>query len=53
MQECAAGLIRVRRTGGGLALAAPPLHRSGPVGELRATVVAALALEEGEVTATA
>jgi PhzF family phenazine biosynthesis protein len=54
VQECAAGLIRVRRTGGGLAFAAPPLRRSGPVcGELRAAVVAALALDEGEITATA
>ena len=31
VQECAAGLIRVRRTPDGLAFAAPPLLRSGPV----------------------
>ena len=31
IQECAAGLVRVRRTGDGLAFAAPPLLRSGPV----------------------
>jgi PhzF family phenazine biosynthesis protein len=31
VQECAAGLIRIRRTGDGLAFAAPPLIRSGPV----------------------
>jgi PhzF family phenazine biosynthesis protein len=31
VQECGAGLIRVRRTEGGLAFAAPPLVRSGPV----------------------
>jgi len=31
VQECAAGLIRVRRDGGTLAFAAPPQVRSGPV----------------------
>jgi PhzF family phenazine biosynthesis protein len=31
VQECGAGLIELRRTGGGLAFAAPPLIRSGPV----------------------
>jgi PhzF family phenazine biosynthesis protein len=31
VQECDAGLIRVRRTAAGLAFAAPPLIRSGPV----------------------
>ncbi|GAA2686310.1 MULTISPECIES: PhzF family phenazine biosynthesis protein [Actinosynnema] len=36
-QECEAGLVRVRRTEGGLAFAAPPLTRSGPVdADLRA-----------------
>src|SRR3954447_17087768 len=30
-QECAAGLVTVRRTADGLAFAAPPLMRSGPV----------------------
>jgi PhzF family phenazine biosynthesis protein len=33
VQECAAGLIRIRRTDAGLAFAAPPLLRSGPVEE--------------------
>ncbi|WP_113702883.1 PhzF family phenazine biosynthesis protein [Nonomuraea lactucae] len=33
VQECGAGLVRVRETGGGLAFAAPPLTRSGPVEE--------------------
>jgi PhzF family phenazine biosynthesis protein len=33
VQECAAGLIRVRRTADGLGFAAPPLIRSGPVDE--------------------
>jgi PhzF family phenazine biosynthesis protein len=31
VQECAAGLIPIRRTSDGLAFAAPPLRRSGPV----------------------
>ena len=33
VQECAAGLVRLRRTDAGLAFAAPPLIRSGPVDE--------------------
>jgi PhzF family phenazine biosynthesis protein len=33
VQQCAAGLVRVRRTPDGLAFAAPPLLRSGPVDE--------------------
>ena len=33
VQECAAGLVPVRRTPAGLAFAAPPLVRSGPVQE--------------------
>ena len=33
VQECAAGLVRIRRTADGLAFAAPPLIRSGPVDE--------------------
>jgi PhzF family phenazine biosynthesis protein len=33
VQECAAGLVRVRRTADGLAFAAPALVRSGPVDE--------------------
>ena len=31
VQECAAGLIRIRRDGNRLAFAAPPLRRTGPV----------------------
>ncbi len=54
VQECVSGLIRVRRTSGGLAFAAPPLVRSGNVTrELRAEVVAALALDECEIRAMA
>jgi PhzF family phenazine biosynthesis protein len=33
VQQCAAGLITIRRTPAGLAFAAPPLVRSGPVDE--------------------
>ncbi|WP_084963778.1 PhzF family phenazine biosynthesis protein [Thermoactinospora rubra] len=33
VQECGVGLVRVRRTGTGLAFAAPPLLREGPVEE--------------------
>jgi PhzF family phenazine biosynthesis protein len=40
VQECAAGLITVRRTEVGLAFAAPPLVRSGPVDEQIAERVA-------------
>ena len=41
VQECGAGLVRVRRTGTGLAFAAPPLIRSGPVEDALAERVAA------------
>jgi predicted PhzF superfamily epimerase YddE/YHI9 len=59
VQECEAGLIRVRRMPTGLAFAAPPLRRSGPVEELlvqrtaemmgidRTTVVAAEWVDNG------
>ena len=33
VQQCAIGLVRVKRDGSRLAFAAPPLKRSGPVGE--------------------
>lgn len=33
VQECGAGLVRVKHDGGRLAFAAPPLTRSGPVSE--------------------
>jgi PhzF family phenazine biosynthesis protein len=33
VQECGAGLVQVKRDGGQLAFAAPPLTRSGPVDE--------------------
>jgi PhzF family phenazine biosynthesis protein len=42
VQECAAGLIPIRRTADGLAFAAPPLVRSGPVEEPLAEHIAAV-----------
>jgi len=53
MQECGAGLVPVRRTEGGLAFAAPPLLRSGPVEhELAAHVVDVLGIDPARVLDT-
>lgn len=53
VQECAAGLIRVRMTEGQLAFAAPPLTRSGPPDDYtRRHVVAALGLGDSDVVDT-
>jgi PhzF family phenazine biosynthesis protein len=41
VQECGAGLVRVKRDGGRLAFAAPPLTRSGPVAEADMEQIAA------------
>jgi PhzF family phenazine biosynthesis protein len=50
VQECPAGLVEVRRTEAGLAFAAPPVLRSGPVEEdLLADTVAALGIERDAV----
>ena len=50
VQECAAGLVEVRRSDEGLAFAAPPLVRSGPVEpDLLAHVTEVLGLDPGEV----
>ncbi len=50
VQECAAGLVPVRRTHHGLAFAAPPLVRSGPLEpEVHDGVVAALGLAASQV----
>jgi PhzF family phenazine biosynthesis protein len=50
VQQCGIGLVRVRRDGGRLAFAAPPLKRSGPVEpELHAQVLRALRVEADEV----
>ena len=50
VQQCAVGLIRVRRAGARLAFAAPPRLRSGPLeGELLGRIVAALALRQQDI----
>ncbi len=50
VQECAAGLISIRSTDDGLAFAAPPLVRSGPVdAELVARLAAMLRIDPGEI----
>jgi PhzF family phenazine biosynthesis protein len=47
VQECGAGLVRVKRDDGRLAFAAPPLTRFGPVdGTIRRRIAAALGLAE-------
>jgi PhzF family phenazine biosynthesis protein len=42
VQECAAGLVRIRRGDAGLAFAAPPLLRDGPVDEALVRQIATL-----------
>jgi PhzF family phenazine biosynthesis protein len=50
VQECGAGLVRVRRTEDGLAFAAPPLLRGGPVQEtLVAEIAAVLAIDRSAI----
>jgi PhzF family phenazine biosynthesis protein len=50
VQECGAGPIQIRQTGDGLAFAAPPLVRSGPVEEpLVQHVAAALGIERAAI----
>ena len=50
VQECGAGLVPVRRTEAGLAFAAPPLLRSGPVDEsLVEHVAGVLRIERGDI----
>ncbi|MDX6634565.1 MAG: hypothetical protein QOF06_768 [Solirubrobacterales bacterium] len=52
VQECEAGLIRIRREEGRLAFVAPPLVRSGPASEEEAAkVAAALDLDPEEIVA--
>ena len=52
VQECAAGLVTVRRTGDGLAFAAPPLVRGGAVEEpLVARIAAVLGIGRDEIVA--
>ncbi len=50
VQECAAGLVTVRRTDGRLAFAAPPLIRSGEVDEkLIGEIAGALGISRAEI----
>jgi PhzF family phenazine biosynthesis protein len=50
VQECGAGLVRIRRIDGRLAFAGPPLLRSGPVDEaLVAHVATVLDIERGQI----
>jgi PhzF family phenazine biosynthesis protein len=50
LQECGAGLVAVRRTPDGLAFAAPPLLRAGPVEEsLIGHVASVLRIERAEI----
>jgi PhzF family phenazine biosynthesis protein len=50
VQECEAGLVRLRRDGDLISLAAPPLVRSGPVTESDlADIARALRLTRGEI----
>jgi PhzF family phenazine biosynthesis protein len=52
VQECDAGAVPIRRTDDGLAFAAPPLVRSGPVEEeLVGHVAGALGLERDQILA--
>lgn len=52
LQECDAGLVRIRRGEAGLAFAAPPLVRSGPASEADAArVAAALGVDPDEMLA--
>ena len=50
VQQCAAGLVRVRRVAGQLAFAAPPLLRSGPVDEpLVRHIAEVLGIDRGDI----
>ena len=50
VQECAAGLVRIKRDGGRLAFAAPPLTRFGPVEQpVRRQLAAALGVPAGDI----
>jgi PhzF family phenazine biosynthesis protein len=51
VQQCAAGLVAIRREGEGLSFAAPPLRRSAPSPSLLAKVAAALGLKAQQIVA--
>jgi len=53
IQECAAGLIRIRRDGPRLAFAAPPLRRTGPVdAETLTRIATCLRIDQAAITAS-
>ena len=53
VQECGAGLVRIRRDGSRLAFCAPPLLRSGPVDdELLQRLAAGLGIEREQIVAS-
>lgn len=51
VQECQVGLVRIRRDGGQLAFAAPPLTRSAPATDTVARLAAALGIDPSQVLA--
>ena len=51
VQECAVGLVSIRRAGQHLAFAAPPLQRSTPAPQLLAGVAQALGLKPAQIRA--
>ncbi len=51
VQECQAGLVRIRRSGTRLAFAAPPLRRSTANPELLAAITAALGIKPQQIKA--
>lgn len=52
VQECGAGLVRIKRDGARLAFAAPPLLRSGEVdGDLRSRIAASFGLADQAIKA--
>jgi PhzF family phenazine biosynthesis protein len=51
VQECAVGLVNIRRAGHHLAFAAPPLQRSTPSSALLAQVAQALGIETTQIRA--
>ena len=51
VQECAVGLVSIRRAGHHLAFAAPPLKRSTPAPELLASVAQALGISTAQIHA--
>jgi PhzF family phenazine biosynthesis protein len=52
VQECGAGLVRIKRDGARLAFAAPPLQRSGEVApDLQSRIAASLGLAEPAIKA--